>query len=237
MEKIRTENVDPVELYLEDIRQIQPLTEAEKATLPPLLKEKDSHAVNRMVETYLPYVAEIAQEYRDLNFWRNMPDLIDEGNTALVEAVKTFDWNHPEEFTAYAYDRICDAMENFLMYYHMEMDLPDDDFVDFPFSTWRESKSQPDPDYEKKLRGMAGTGTPSDEARQYLEGNGVFFDDYEWQAVILRLGLDDNVRFCRKDVCIATGFSMERVERIDRVLTGPIRHLLYLEKRRKFLKD
>ena len=239
MEERRPENIALLEQYLAELRETGPLTETEKVTLPPLLKEKDSYALNRMVNAYLPYVEEIAQEYVDLNFWRTMPELIHEGNYALLEAVKAFDWDRPDAFTAYAYNRICDAIENYLLEYHMSMELDEEEneeFIFFPINAWKRSNVIPDPDYVEKLRSMSGTGTDSNEVRKYLMRNGVTFHDREWQAVILRLGLDDNVPFCRKDVCIATGLPMSQAERIDHMLAEPIRHLLYLEKRRKFLK-
>ena len=240
MEKLRPESIALLKQYLAELRETGPLTEAEKETLPRLLKEKDSYALTRMVNAYLPYVEEIVREYVDRQIWITMPDLTAEGNRALLDAVKSFDWDRPGDFTAYAHDKICNAIECFLLEYYMNAELSEEEMEEMaycPISARKRPNCVPDPDYVEKLRGMAESGTDSNEVRKYLTRNGVIFDDLEWPAVILRLGLDGNAPFCRKDVCISTGLPMKRMERIEQKLTEPIKRLHYLEKRRDFLKD
>ena len=50
-----------VELYMEELRKVQPLTEEEKNTLPQRLREKNSDAQKQMAELHLEMVVTIAQ--------------------------------------------------------------------------------------------------------------------------------------------------------------------------------
>ena len=93
---------DPIlEQYLTNVRNTPPLSKEEKATLPRLLKEKDPHATVRMVDAHLADVLDLISQYRArCEKARSMliPELIQEGNSGLIYAVKRFDWDHPEDF-------------------------------------------------------------------------------------------------------------------------------------------
>ena len=243
MEKIRTENVDPVELYLAEIAEFEPVTEEEKATLPPLLKEKDPHAVERMTVAYLMQVVDIAREYknlRDPHVIGPVLDLIQEGNTGLVKAVETHDWDHPEDFPAYVYRRICLAMEDSILNSCVDFRIPTPSVealrgrtVKEPQKPGRKPEIMPDADYEKNLPAMLDAPAGSRELRQYLERNGLTFHDRDWQAVVLWYGLDGNIRHCRKDISLATGLSMRYIDLTVHRLSEPIRRRRRMERRQE----
>ena len=99
-----------VELYMEELRKVQPLTEEEKNTLPRRLREDDHDAKKRIGELHLEMVVPIAQEYEGRGLW--ILDLIQEGNCGLVKALETFDWNNDAaEFPAFAEKWIRRAIE------------------------------------------------------------------------------------------------------------------------------
>ena len=244
MEEIKTENVDPVELYLAEIASFEPVTEAEKATLPPLLKEKDSHAMERMAVAHLMMVVDIAREYKNLRdpyVIGPVLDLIQEGNTGLVKAIETHDWDHPEDFPAYVYRCICLAMEDSILNSCVDFRIP----TPLPESlharseeaaekTERKPEILPDADYKEKLRAMLDAPAESHELRQYLERNGVTFYDQDWQAVVLWYGLDGNARHCRKDISIATGLALRYIDITIHKLSEPVRRRRRMERQRKF---
>ena len=102
--KRKMESVDPVELYLEEIRKVPPLSEEEKLALPRQAKAGSSEARNRMAEAHLEMVVEIAREYEGRGL--ALLDLIQEGNNGLIRAARDFDFESDKEFASFAEDLI-----------------------------------------------------------------------------------------------------------------------------------
>ena len=92
---------DAVTRYLSEIGEFPLLSEAEEQELAALFAGEDStKAINKLVESNLPFVVSIASEFRnpDIPF----EDLINEGNLGLLEAARRFDHRRGNRFISYA---------------------------------------------------------------------------------------------------------------------------------------
>ena len=82
--------LEPLQRYLLEIRQFEPLTREEERRLTVLYREKgDQRAAQRLITANLRLVVKIAMLYNRVYF--NVLDLIQEGNIGLMEAVRRFD--------------------------------------------------------------------------------------------------------------------------------------------------
>lgn len=97
-----TEPVDPLVLYLQEIRKYPLLTREEEIELAKRYKEKgDVEAAYKLVTSNLRLVVKIAMEFQ--KYWmQNLMDLIQEGNIGLMQAVKKFDPYRGYKFSYYA---------------------------------------------------------------------------------------------------------------------------------------
>ena len=87
--------------YLSDMRQFSLLSEQEERELAASLVGKDkAKAVNKLVESNLPFVVKIASEFRDPAV--PFEDLLNEGNVGLIEAARRFDHRRGVRFISYA---------------------------------------------------------------------------------------------------------------------------------------
>jgi RNA polymerase sigma-32 factor len=92
---------DPLQRYLAEIRRYELLTRAEEHELAVRFKEEqDVEAAYKLVTANLRLVVMIAREYQ--RAFRNLLDLIQEGNIGLIEAVKNFDPYRGIRFPSYA---------------------------------------------------------------------------------------------------------------------------------------
>jgi len=90
-----------VSRYLSDMRQFSLLSEKEERELAASLTGKDkAKAVNKLVESNLPFVVKIASEFRDPAV--PFEDLLNEGNVGLIEAARRFDHSRGVRFVCYA---------------------------------------------------------------------------------------------------------------------------------------
>lgn len=91
---------NPVKVYLEAISVFQPLTEKEELDLAMRIGQGDESAMRKLEEANLRHVVSIAKEYAD----SKVPflDLIQEGNDALMKAVKKYDQPTGIRFSTYA---------------------------------------------------------------------------------------------------------------------------------------
>ncbi len=94
--------VDPLYLYLQEIRKYPLLTKEEEIELAKRYKEKgDVQAAYKLVTSNLRLVVKIAMEFQ--KYWmQNLMDLIQEGNIGLMQAVKKFDPYRGYKFSYYA---------------------------------------------------------------------------------------------------------------------------------------
>ncbi len=92
---------DPLQRYLIETRRYPLLTREEEHLLAVRYKEhQDLEAAYRLVTANLRLVVMIAREYQ--RAFRNLLDLIQEGNIGLMEAVKNFDPYRGVRFPSYA---------------------------------------------------------------------------------------------------------------------------------------
>jgi RNA polymerase sigma-32 factor len=92
---------DPVTSYFQSIRHYPLLDrEEEKAQAIRYLKKNDIEAAYSLVTGNLRLVVKIAMEYR--RAWRDIMDLIGEGNVGLMQAVKKYDPYRGVRFSSYA---------------------------------------------------------------------------------------------------------------------------------------
>jgi RNA polymerase sigma-32 factor len=92
---------DPLQRYLQEIRRYALLTREEEHELAVRFQtEQDVEAAYRLVTSNLRLVVMIAREYQ--RSFRNLLDLVQEGNIGLMEAVKNFDPYRGVRFPSYA---------------------------------------------------------------------------------------------------------------------------------------
>jgi RNA polymerase sigma-32 factor len=93
--------LDPLQLYIQDIRRYPLLSrEEEHALAKKFVETGDVEAARRLVTSNLRLVVKIAHEYRRAH--RNLLDLIQEGNVGLVQAVKKYDPYRGVKLSSYA---------------------------------------------------------------------------------------------------------------------------------------
>src|SRR5271169_5694145 len=92
---------DPLQRYLTEIRRYPLLSREEEHRIAVRYREdNDIQAAYRLVTANLRLVVMIAREYQ--HAFRNLLDLIQEGNIGLMEAVKKFDPYRGIRFPSYA---------------------------------------------------------------------------------------------------------------------------------------
>ncbi len=92
---------DPLDAFLREIQQYPLLSPEEEKTLAEHYVETgDVHTAARLVTSNLRLVVKIAFEYR--RAYRNIMDLIQEGNIGLMQAVKKYDPSRGVKLSSYA---------------------------------------------------------------------------------------------------------------------------------------
>lgn len=88
-EYLTKQEVDYLEAYLEETRALADVSEGEKEAIALSAMAKDPDAKRRLIEIFLPQVAEFAKLYAGQGVY--LDDLIGEGNVALTMAVEMLD--------------------------------------------------------------------------------------------------------------------------------------------------
>ena len=92
---------DPMQAYLHEVQRHPLLTPDEEHTLADkYFKTGDVGAAHRLVTANLRLVVKIAYEYR--RAYKNIMDLVQEGNVGLMQAVKKFDPQRGVKLSSYA---------------------------------------------------------------------------------------------------------------------------------------
>ncbi len=91
---------DPLRRYLYEISKFVSLDRDEEHRLAVAYKKGDREAAYRLVTSNLKLVVKIALIYQKV--YRNLLDLIQEGNLGLLQAVRRFDPNRGTRLTTYA---------------------------------------------------------------------------------------------------------------------------------------
>jgi RNA polymerase primary sigma factor len=107
---------DPVTMYLREVANAEPLSKEEETRLFQDLGQSNAcndereNIARRLIENQLPSVARIAEKYSSSGI--PMLDLIQQGNLALMDALRSFAQAPAGDFTGYAAARIEAAMQN-----------------------------------------------------------------------------------------------------------------------------
>jgi RNA polymerase primary sigma factor len=92
---------DFVNQYLKEIRGYPMLTQKEERELLKAYKANTSKfALNKLITSNLRFVVSVSVKYQNQGL--AMPELINEGNLGLIEAIKRFDLKNPVKFISYA---------------------------------------------------------------------------------------------------------------------------------------
>ncbi len=108
--------------YLNRISQIPRLTREEEERLGQRAQRGDQEALRALVEAHLPLVVSLAQRFARLG--GSLPDLIQEGNLALVQAAVRFDGRRGQRFGTYAAWWVRHALQRMLLDQHRWLHLP-----------------------------------------------------------------------------------------------------------------
>jgi RNA polymerase primary sigma factor len=109
-EVMSEEDKDFLAMFLEELEELPKVTEEEREQIILSAMADDADAANRLLEIFLPKVAEIAKLYAGQGVL--MEDLIGEGNVALAAAVSmTGCVEKPEDAEGFFAGMIMDAME------------------------------------------------------------------------------------------------------------------------------
>lgn len=105
--------LDYLEEYLSEVKALGEVSDGEKRAITMSALAGDLSAQQRLIEVYLPYVAEVAKLYA--GFGVLLEDLIGEGNVALTESVEMLECvETPEEVEGFLGSRMMEAMESFI---------------------------------------------------------------------------------------------------------------------------
>ena len=92
--------MDPIKVYLKEIKDIPLLTAQEEVDLARLIQKGDKKARENMIKANLRLVISIAKRYTNLGI--ALSDLIEEGNIGLMRGVDKFDPEKGFRFSTYA---------------------------------------------------------------------------------------------------------------------------------------
>jgi len=115
-------NLDPTQLYLNEIGFSPLLTPEEEIYFARLAQKGDEAGRKRMIESNLRLVVKIARRY--VNRGLTLLDLIEEGNLGLIRAVEKFDPERGFRFSTYATWWIRQTIERAIMNQTRTIRLP-----------------------------------------------------------------------------------------------------------------
>jgi len=92
--------MDNIRLYLKDIKNLPLLTAKEEVELAKRIKKGDKRARQKMIQSNLRLVINIAKKYSYLGV--PMLDLIEEGNLGLMKSVEKYNYKKGYRFSTYA---------------------------------------------------------------------------------------------------------------------------------------
>lgn len=99
---LKSNRLDPIQMYLKEIGKVAPLTAKEEKELSKRVEKDDNDARKKLAEANLRLVVSIAKHYIGRSPNLTLLDLIQEGNLGLFRAVEKFDWRRGYKFSTYA---------------------------------------------------------------------------------------------------------------------------------------
>jgi len=89
-----------LDMYLQDIGRVELITAEEEVILAQKIRNKDQHALDKLVKANLRFVVSVSKQYQNQGL--SLPDLINEGNLGLIKAAQRFDETRGFKFISYA---------------------------------------------------------------------------------------------------------------------------------------
>jgi len=86
--------------YFKELAKTKPLSKEEEHDLAVKIQGGDERALNKLVQANLKFVVKLANKFIGMGV--GIEDLIQEGNTGLIEAAKRFGPDHDVKFITYA---------------------------------------------------------------------------------------------------------------------------------------
>ena len=112
-ENLTDEDVNYLNIYLEELKELPPVSDGEKRAIMMSALAQDMTACNKLIEIFLPQVVGIAKLYAGQGAL--VEDLIGEGNVALATAVTMLDCVESiDEVEGFLGKMIMDAMQDYI---------------------------------------------------------------------------------------------------------------------------
>ena len=94
------DTVKELDIYFKDINKYKCLSKEEEAELSKKIRNGDEKSLNKLINSNLRFVVNIAKGYRDSGI--PFQDIISEGNLGLIKAAQKFDYTKDVRFISYA---------------------------------------------------------------------------------------------------------------------------------------
>lgn len=98
--KITSRDSFSIDKYLNEISKLPMLTEEEEVQVAKRIREGDTEAMEKLIQSNLRFVVSVAKQYQNQGLALN--DLINEGNIGLIKAASKFDETKGFKFISYA---------------------------------------------------------------------------------------------------------------------------------------
>ena len=98
--KITSRDSFSIDKYLNEISKLPMLTEEEEVQVAKRIREGDTEAMEKLIQSNLRFVVSVAKQYQNQGLALN--ELINEGNIGLIKAASKFDETKGFKFISYA---------------------------------------------------------------------------------------------------------------------------------------
>ena len=201
------------EIYLRDISAYPQLTPQEKLTLAHRARQGDAEARERLIQTHLILVVNIAR--RHLRPEVEFLDLIQEGNIGLIKAIDMFDPTQGNQISTLAFYWINKHIQRFLNHepedtLSLDMEITDSKEYLLLGDTIEDKDTilgdQTIPHIDAEME--------HEEQQRQVREMLSRLSEREQEVLRLLYGLDDYPELSRKEVAKVIGVSAEQVSRI-----------------------
>lgn len=201
------------EIYLRDISAYPQLTPQEKLTLAHRARQGDTEARERLIQTHLILVVNIAR--RHLRPEVEFLDLIQEGNIGLIKAIDMFDPTQGNQISTLAFYWINKHIQRFLNHepedtLSLDMEITDSS----EYLLLGDTIEDKDTIFGEQCVKDIETKMEKQEVQQMVHHLLETLSPREQEVLRLLYGLDDYPELSRKEVTKVIGVSAEQVSRI-----------------------
>lgn len=202
-----------LQIYLRDISAYPQLTPQEKLTLAHRARQGDAEARERLIQTHLILVVNIAR--RHLRPEVEFLDLIQEGNIGLIKAIDMFDPTQGNQISTLAFYWINKHIQRFLNHepedtLSLDMEITDSS----EYLLLGDTIEDKDTIFGEQCVKHIETEMEKQEVQQMVHHLLETLSPREQEVLRLLYGLDDYPELSRKEVAKVIGVSAEQVSRI-----------------------